>query len=86
MGFEHDLEPAKGELPLVIQTPQPKKACRFVPRRRAVAVGLLVGLALWFAHRRCASTSEPLLEEHLDLLGYDIPHSLTGKEVEELFL
>ena len=86
MGFEHGLKSAEGELPPAVQTAQPRKACRFSPRRRAVAAGLLVGFTLWLAHKRCTSAPEPWLEGQLDFLGYDKPSSLTTEEVEELFL
>ena len=86
MGFEHGQKPIEAELPLAMQTAQPEKASGFVPRRRTVTAGLLVGLTLWFAHKRYAFAPEPWLEGRLDHSGYDKPGLLAGKEVEELFL
>jgi hypothetical protein len=86
MGSEHGQNSVKGELPLTTQTVQPKKACGFAHRRRAIGVGVLIGVALWFAHKRHTSAPEPWLEGHLDLLGHGEPGPLTGKEAEESFL
>lgn len=86
MGSEQHQNSAKGELPLAIQTVQPRKGGRFAYRRRTIAVGVLVGVALWFAHKRHAFVPESWSEGHPDLLGYVESGSLAGKEAEELFL
>ena len=86
MGSGQDLKSVKVELPPVTQTVQPRQACRLTHRRRTIAVGVLIGAALWFVHKRHAFVPEPWLEGHLNLLGDDKSYPLTGKEAEELFL
>jgi hypothetical protein len=84
MDPEYGLKLVKAELPLAVQTVRPKKACRH--RRRVVAVGLLIGAALLFLHKRYAFAPESWFEGHPDQLGYDKSNSPTGREAEEMFL
>lgn len=86
MGSERGQNTVKGELPLTVRTAPPKKACGFAHRRRTIGVGVLIGVALWFARGRHASAPEPWSEGRFDLLGYGKSSPLTGKEAEDLFL
>lgn len=88
MGSEQGLKSAKVDSSLLpaTQVVQPKKACRFTHRCRAIAVGALIGVVLWFAHKRHTFTPESWLEGHLDILGYDESESFTSNGAEELFL
>jgi len=86
MGSEKCQNSAKSELPLAAHTLQPEKACRFALRRRAIGVGVLIGILMWIAHKRHASALEPWLEDRFDLLEYGKSGPLSGKRAEELFL
>ena len=86
MGLEHSQDSVKGELPFATRTLQPKKACRFALRPRAIGAGVLFGVVMWVAHKQHAFAPEPWLGDHFDLLGYDKSGPLTGKRAEELFL
>lgn len=86
MGSEPGLKSVKVEPPPVTQAVRPEKACRFTHHRRSIAVGVLLGAALWFVHKQYTFTPESWVEGHLDLLGYDESGSLTGKDAEGLFL
>jgi len=86
MGSEGGLKSVKVELPPATQTLHPGKTCRFAHRRRTIAVGVFIGVALWFVHKHHTFVPESSVEGHPDLLGYDESGSLVGKEVEELFL
>jgi len=86
MGSEQSQDSVKGELPLATRPLQPKKACRFALRRRAIGVGVLIGVAMWVAHKWHAFAPEPWFGGRLDALGYDRSGPLTSKQAEELFL
>jgi len=87
MGSEEGLKSVKVELPPATQTAHPGKAYRFAHRHRTIAVSVFIGVALWFVHKHHTPfTPESWVKGHPDLLGYDKSGSLTGKEVEELFL
>lgn len=86
MGLEQGLKSVKVESLPTTQTVQPKQARRPAYRRRAIAVGVLIGVALWFVHKRHTLAPEPWLEGHLDLLGHEKSDSLTGEEAEAFFL
>ena len=85
MGSEHSLKSIKAELPVVVQTVQPKTKS-YGRRRRAFVLGMLVGAVLLFVHKRYAFSPEPWLENHLDHFGHDESGPPTGKEAEELFM
>jgi len=86
MGSGQELKSVKVEPPPVTQTVQHRQACRIAHRSRTIAVGVFIGVALWFVHKRHTFVPEPWLEDHFDLLGYNKSHPLAGKEAEELFL
>ena len=86
MSSGHGLKSVKVEPPPVTQAVQPRQACRPARRCRTIAVGVLIGVALWLVHKRHTFAPKLWLEGHLDLLEYDKSYPLTGKEAEELFL
>ena len=86
MGSGQGLKSVKVEPPPATQTVQPRQTCKLVHRRRAIAAGVLIGVALWFVHKRHTFVPEHWLGDHFDLLGYDESHPLAGKEAENLFL
>lgn len=86
MGSGQGLKSVKVEPPPVTQTVQPRQACRLAHHRRAIALGLSIGVLLWLVHQRHTFVPEPWLEDRLDLLGYDKSHPLANKEAEEFFL
>ena len=86
MGSEQEQNSAKGELPLATRPVQPKKACWFACHRRTIGVSVLIGVALWFVHKRYTFAPELWSEDRFALLGYHKSDTLTGREAEELFL
>jgi len=86
MGSGQGLKSVKVEPPPVTQTVQPRQTWGLAHRPRVIAVGVLIGVALWFVHKRHTLVPEPWLEGHFDPLGYDKSYLLTGKEAEDLFL
>lgn len=86
MDSGQSLKSVKVESPPAAQTIEPKQACRLSYHRRAIAVGVFVGVALWFVHKRHTLAPESWSEGRLNLLGYDKSNSLSSKEAEALFL
>ena len=86
MDSEQDQNDVKGELPLATQTVRPRKAWGSPLRRRAIGVGVFLGVVLWFVHKRRTFAPEPWLEGSFDPLGHGQSDSLAVKEAEELFL
>lgn len=80
------LKSVKVELPPAAQAIEPKQTSKLSHHRRALAVSVFVGVALWFVHKRHGFVPESWPEGRFDLLEYDKSGSLRGKAAEELFL
>lgn len=80
------LKSVKVEPPPPAQTIEPKQTCRLSRRHRVLAVGVFVGVALWFVHNRHGFAPKSWSEGRFELLGYEKSDSFGGKKAEELFL